>query len=150
MNLFRERWINGLDALEQHGWFQMRHEEAMRLRTHLHRTLRLAPSVIDRNASRARSTWPRASRKIWWILWFTDGAVKDLLWNACRYGNEVTEKVMVVLDGLSWIGRRMSRPRIVKVGRDRRHSKSDVLGFSKERNQNNGRKNRCLRGDGDD
>src|SRR5271169_6274331 len=152
MNLLRERRIDGLDALDQHGWFQMRHEEAMRcLWTHLRGTFRLMPIIAHSNASDTRCVWPRSGGKIWRIQRLTNGSLSDADRNAPWRRHGVGKRMRAMLEALSWVGRRMSRPAFVKIRWNRDDvGKRDAFRFSEEGNQNDGGKNRALRGDGND
>ena len=71
-SLSRERRIDGLDALDEHGLFEVRYKQAVwRLRAYFRGTLRLTPVVVERNARGAGSVrpaiaWIKADRRFLW------------------------------------------------------------------------------------
>src|SRR5579872_2492669 len=64
--LYRERRISGLDAMDQHGRFQMCHKEAAwRFMTDFRRAFRLGPGISDGDTTDARGGWSWPVRKSW-------------------------------------------------------------------------------------
>src|SRR5580658_9238354 len=150
MNLLRECRVSGLDALDQHGRFQMCHEDAMwRLWTHLGGPLRLMPIIAHGDASDARCVWPRSGRNIWRIQRPTNGPPKDLSGNLPWRRRGVGKRVRFLLEALPSVGKRTSRPALVKIRLNRRYAGlGDALRFSEQRNKDDRRHNRGFGGDG--
>ena len=70
--------------------------------------------------------------------------------NVRRWRKDIVENVVLVLGSLLGRGVRTLGGVVVKVRRDRRHSKSNAFWFSKQGKQDDSRENRALGGDRDD
>jgi hypothetical protein len=70
--------------------------------------------------------------------------------NVRRWRKDIIENIVLVLGSLLGCGVRTLGGVVVKVRRDRRHSKSNAFWFSKQGKQDDSRENRALGSDRDD